>query len=100
MGEETGIEKTIVKLAEADGWFVRKFQFQGRRGGQDRVFIKDGRHVWIEVKKRGVEAAALQSGNMREMLAHGAECHVIDGVGKACAILGIPFKVDPLRPHY
>lgn len=99
MGEENVTEKRVVKLAEADGWFVRKVQFQGRRGAQDRVFVKMGRTVWIEFKKRGAEAQALQSGNMAEMKAHGAECYVVDSIGKACAILNIPFKVDPLRPH-
>ncbi len=99
MGEEHGIEKRVVTLAEQHGWFVRKVQFTGVRGAQDRLFLKDGRHVWMEFKKRGAEAQALQSSNMREMAAQGAEVYVVDGIGKACAILEIPFKVDPLRPH-
>jgi Holliday junction resolvase len=97
---ENQIEKSVVALAEKAGWFVRKLEWQGNRNAPDRIFIKGGRVVFIEFKDRGEEARLTQEDEIADMVAHGAEVHVCDGIGKACRVLGIPFVVDPLRPHY
>lgn len=86
---EASVELTVVMKAEKAGWFVRKNAWLGRRGGQDRVFIKDGRTVWIEFKDTGKEEQALQRRNREKMQAAGAECHVVDNIADGLRILGI-----------
>lgn len=97
---ENQIEKSVVALAEKAGWFVRKLEWQGNRNAPDRIFIKNGRIVFIEFKDRGEPARPAQADEIQDMYDHGAEVYVCDSVGKACRALRIPFVVDPLRPHY
>jgi hypothetical protein len=100
VSEKKDIEDKVVELAEADGWFVRKVSWLGRRRAPDRVFIKGGRVVWIEFKDRGVSKARVdQEGEHAEMIAAGAEVYVSNSIRHACTVLGLPFKPDPLRPH-
>lgn len=86
---EANVELTVVMKAEKDGWFVRKIAYPGRRGATDRVFIKNGRTVWIEFKDTGKEAQALQARNRQKMIDAGAECHVVDNIMDGLRILGI-----------
>ena len=100
---EKSIEKTVCDLAEAAGYFVRKVKWPGVDGAPDRLFIRNGLHVWIEFKDRGKREtglAILQKRNREKMQAAGAEVHVVDSVRKACIILNLPSTFDPLRPHY
>lgn len=87
---ESPIEKEVVRLAEADGWFVRKLQWIGRRGAPDRLFVKAGRVVFIEFKAPGKPLQQLQVNERRRLTEHGAEAHYCDNVRTACHILGIP----------
>jgi hypothetical protein len=100
---EKSIEKTVVGLAEQAGYFVRKVQWPGINGAPDRVFIRGGVHIWIEFKDRGktqTGLALLQGRNRKAMAEAGVEVHVVDSVRKACAILSLPYTIDPLRPHH
>jgi hypothetical protein len=102
MSEKKDIEDKVVVLAEARDWFVRKLEWQGRRGAPDRIFIKRGRVVFIEFKDRGkakTGLSELQGRNRTAMQEAGAEIHVCDSVRHACLILQIPYRADPLRPH-
>lgn len=86
---EASVELTVAHKAEKAGWFVRKLAWLGRKGGQDRFFLKDGRHVFIEFKDRGKPEQPLQAMNREKMQAQGAECHVVDNVPDGLRILGI-----------
>lgn len=100
MSEKKDIEDKVVKLAEAAGWFQRKVSWLGRRRAPDRLFIKDGRTVWMEFKDRGVNKARIdQSDEHEEMRAAGAELYLCNSIRHACLILDIPFTSNPLKPH-
>lgn len=86
---EISVEGTVVGIAEAQGWFVRKIVWPGHKGAPDRVFIKDGRVVWIEFKDRGKPAHPLQARKHREMAAAGASVYLCDNVKDAAKILGL-----------
>lgn len=86
---EANVELTICMRAEKQGWFQRKIAYPGRRGATDRVFIKDGRTVWIEFKDWGKEPSGLQNNNRKRMMEHGAECHVVDNIADGMRILGL-----------
>jgi hypothetical protein len=91
MALEAGLELTIVDEAEADGWFVRKVQWPGRKGAPDRVFIKGGRTVWIEFKRPDGKGhlARIQARNRDDMIAAGAEVYVVETYAHARQILGL-----------
>jgi hypothetical protein len=86
---EKGVEMPVVRRAEKAGWFVRKVQWPGRIGAPDRVFIKDGRVVWIEFKDAGKRPRKSQELEHDRMKAAGAEIYWCDNVLEALQILGI-----------
>ena len=86
---EKGVEIPVVRRAEKAGWFVRKLAWPGRIGAPDRVFIKDGRVVWIEFKDAGKRPRKSQELEHDRMKAAGAEIYWCDNVLEALQILGI-----------
>ena len=86
---EKGVEMPVVRRAEKAGWFVRKVQWPGRIGAPDRVFIKDGRVVWIEFKDAGKRPRKSQELEHDRMKVAGAEIYWCDNVLEALQILGI-----------
>lgn len=88
---ESPIEKMVVDRAEAAGWFVRKLSWVGRRSAPDRLFVKDGRVVFIEFKapKKGVVGG--QSKELTRLLAAGAEAYCCDNPLSALRALGIEY---------
>ena len=61
MGAEKKLEKRCSDLAKANGWYTRKFSSPSNRGVPDRIFIKEGRVVFIEFKAPGNEPTPLQA---------------------------------------
>lgn len=86
---EKAVELPVVHRAEKAGWFVRKLAWPGRNGAPDRVFIKDGRVVWIEFKRPGKKPRLSQELEHDRMKAAGAEIYWCDNVLEALQILGI-----------
>lgn len=84
---EKDIESDIVDFAEVRGWWTTKYVSPARRGVPDRIFIRQGRVVFIEVKKLDAIARLQQESMHRRMRAHGAEVHVIDNIEDARRIL-------------
>lgn len=84
---ESSIESDAIAYAEKRGWWVAKFVSPGRRGVPDRIFIRDGRVLFIEFKRPRKEARTQQQKRHREMREHGAEVHVIDNLADAYALL-------------
>lgn len=84
---EKDIESEIVDFAEVRGWWSTKYVAPARRGVPDRIFIRRGRVVFIEVKKLDETARLQQEAVHRTMRAHGAEVHVIDNIEDARRIL-------------
>ena len=77
---ESLIERKCCQWAKAQGWLVFKFVSPSNRGVPDRLFIKDGRHVFIEFKAPGKHPTALQQRTAEKMLEQGATVYVIDSV--------------------
>ena len=86
---EAAVELPVVRRAEKAGWFVRKVGWIGRVGAPDRVFIKDGRTVWIEFKSPGERPKLAQMLEHDRMKAAGAEVYWCDTAFEAMRILGI-----------
>lgn len=84
---ESSIEAAAVRKAEARGWWQIKIMRASKRGVPDRLFLRNGRYVWIEFKQPGKEPTRQQRLRANEMRAHGAEVHWCDTWEKALEIL-------------
>jgi hypothetical protein len=85
--KESDLQSEILEFARIRRWFAQKTEFKGRTGGMDIVCIRDGRTIWIEVKREGEEARLKQEKVAREMRAHGAEVFLVDNMEDARRIL-------------
>lgn len=86
---EKKIERDSVRTAEHHDWYVKKIVTPGRRGSFDRLFIKNGRHVWIEFKDPHGVISSHQDTEWRKLIDHGAEAHFCDSYQQCKDILGI-----------
>ncbi len=88
MGPEAKLERTCRKIAIDAGWLSFKFESEG--GLPDRILIRDGVVIFVEFKapKTG-RLSKLQQMQIKRMLEHGAEVHVIDNVEDFLRIIGI-----------
>ncbi len=86
---ESPMENFVVSRAKAEGWLVRKVRWIGRRNAPDRLYIKDGRVVFIEHKASGKDARSGQQREIQRLREAGVEAHVADSISKACKILGL-----------
>ena len=84
---ESDIEGEIADFAEVRGWFGCKFTSPGLRGVADRMFIRRGRVIFMEIKRPGEEPTLQQHKRARDMKSSGAEVHWVDSLEKARAIL-------------
>lgn len=84
---EKEIEKQLVVWAKARGWLALKFTPFGDRGWPDRIFIKDGTHVWLELKRRGEQPGKLQMHRRAKLMKHGAIIHWTDNLEDAKRLL-------------
>jgi len=84
---ESSIEADAITYAERHGWWIAKFVSPGLRGVPDRIFIRDGRVLFLELKRPGEEPTRQQLKRHREMRAHGAEVQWVDNLADAYELL-------------
>lgn len=80
--------KARAKAIEA-GWLCYKFTSPSRRSVPDRLFIRDGRVVFIEFKRPGGKLTSGQGREIERLRKVGAEVYVCYSVEGACDALGI-----------
>ena len=71
--KESQIEAKIVEWARKNGWSNLKLNGMGSKGKADRMFMKKGRAVFIEVKKPGGVPTALQAQFLSDRMDDGFE---------------------------
>jgi Holliday junction resolvase len=69
---ESKVEKAIREYAEATGWWQAKFVSPSKKAVPDRVFIRGGIVLWMEVKRPDEEPTAQQYHRIKEMKEYGA----------------------------
>ena len=81
----------MVDRAEKNGWLTKKLSFIGERGAPDRLFVKNGRVIFVELKRPGEldETSANQKRVIRQLLSAGAEVHVIDNLKDGYALVEV-----------
>lgn len=85
--KERDIEQQVYLYAREAGWWSTKFVSPMRKFVPDRIFIKDGRVVFIEFKSSKGTLAQGQDHIIKEMKQYGAEVHVVSSVAQAAKIL-------------
>ena len=84
---ESEIEAEVRLYAKRRGWWVAKFVSPGLRGVPDRIFIRNGRVIFIELKRNGKEPTTQQLKRHREMREHGARVYWSDSLDDCMEIL-------------
>lgn len=84
---ESEIENAVCERAKANGWLVRKFRYVGRHAAADRLFIRNGRVVFIEFKQTNKSPRESQVREHKRLKDHGAEVYVIDNIEDGLALL-------------
>ena len=100
------LEKTIEDQARdwalRDGWMVRKVSWVGRKGAPDRVFLRDGRTIFIEMKRPGDQPREIQWVEIKALRQAGVIVEYADSVESVKAILrgevGRPAPGDRSHP--
>jgi hypothetical protein len=81
---ESEIESKVVDYAKSKGCMERKMNGPGYRGWPDRLFMYNGKVVWVEFKRLGEEPTNLQRfihGRLRD---NGFDVEVVDNVLDGC----------------
>lgn len=79
---EAQIQRAILVKLEKLGWYVIKLIQTNKNGIPDLLCHKDGRTVYIEVKRPGHKPRALQLFRMRELDGAGVECFVMSDINE------------------
>lgn len=86
---EADLEKDVVKLAKARGWWTRKYKHAGRRAAPDREFVKAGVRFLAELKRQGKTPTEQQYLEITEMRAVGLDVVWLDSIEdfRACLVV-------------
>ena len=78
---ESYVQSKLIDGLTRRGWWARKVTSPSRNGIPDVVAARDGRVIWIEVKRDGDTAGPTrdETREMRIMREHGLECRVVTG---------------------
>lgn len=78
--KEHHIEQALKTAVEADGGLCWKLTSPGTTGVPDRICLKDGRAVFVEVKAPGCKPRPIQHRRIRQLQDQGFTVLVIDQV--------------------
>lgn len=77
---ESEIEKKVSLFAKSKNWLSYKFVSPANRAVPDRLYIKEGKVIFIEFKAPGKRPTKLQDKVINRIRDHGVEVYVIDDV--------------------
>jgi hypothetical protein len=75
---EKDIEKKVTKYAQSLGWIPYKFVSPEKRGVPDRIFIRDGKIIFVEFKRKGNPLTSLQKHEWKILSDNKMEVYLID----------------------
>lgn len=77
---EKDVEKAICKFAKDQGITVLKLGGMNDRGKSDRMFMRSGKAVFLEIKAPGKKPTALQERFLNQRKTDGFKAHWVDNV--------------------
>lgn len=75
---ESATQAAIIARYEAAGYYVIKLVLTNKNGIPDLLCLKDGRALFIEVKRKGCKPRPLQDYRLEELRRFGCDCMVLD----------------------
>lgn len=87
MGGESRLEARARRTAVRDGWLCRKLKTHNNRGAPDRMFLRDGRVLFVEFKAPDGILSKLQIYEHKQYAKRGITVHVIDDVKEFKALI-------------
>lgn len=84
---EQQIQTKIINTLRKDGWYVNKLINTSLKGVPDLIAHKEGRTVYIEVKRPGQKPRPLQEFRMKELEKYGIKTLVFYSVDDAKTFL-------------
>jgi hypothetical protein len=75
---ESDIEKDCKDWSRSQGWLTMKYT--GERGYPDRIFIREGVTVWVELKREGKEPTKYPHHKMKQLHDVGANVYWTDSL--------------------
>ena len=83
---EAEIQAQIIKEMRSRGWLVNKLVQTTLNGSPDLIAHKDGRTVYIEVKRPGQKVRPLQDFRHRELAKYGISTYVLTDISQLSVI--------------
>ena len=87
---EKYVEDEVVREARRAGWRAKKLTWRGERDAPDYLFLRKGRHIYIEFKSPGEKPRAGQLREHAEIREYGGEVHVVETIEQGYRALGLP----------
>lgn len=84
---ESAIEKKICEHAKAKGWLVLKLSGANDRGKPDRMFLRNGQAVFMEIKAPGKTPTALQERWLTSLIDQGFTAVWTDNAEDGCRVI-------------
>ena len=85
--KESSIEKAVCDYARKYGAIVMKLSGPNQKGQPDRMFLKNGKVVFIEFKAPGKKPTALQERWIKQLIEQGFYADWCDDVENGTCIL-------------
>lgn len=77
---ESCVQRDIIMYMERCGWYVVKLIQTNKNGIPDLMAVRDGKCIFVEVKRAKQTAKPLQNYRIKELLEHGATSFVSHSV--------------------
>ena len=84
---ESAIEKRICDHARSKGWLVLKLSGANDRGKPDRLFLRNGQAVFMEIKAPGKSPTALQERWLNSLIDQGFTAVWTDNAEDGCRVI-------------
>jgi len=84
---ESCVQREIIAYLESCGWYVVKLIQTNKNGICDLLIVREGKCIFVEVKRPGARARALQEYRMNELIQHGATAFVTHSVEEVKTVL-------------
>jgi hypothetical protein len=92
MTKEADLEKKLTRWAKDNGILTYKFVSPAKRGVPDRIFIRNGKVVFLELKAPGEHPTPLQMRELGVLLNAGATAAWVDDLQDAKTFLLTKFN--------
>ena len=89
---ESKIESKLVKFCRENGICTRKFASPSNRGVPDRIFCKNGKVLFLELKRTGEKPTALQYRELDTLQRQGMKATWSDNYEDAAQVLSEYFE--------